>query len=409
MTLYGLRQLDRPAASPVTTGALLLLALLTVGPLVVEPRPVAFLSPYPAAWMTWTAEAAVLGLMAVALGVRAWLDGRDERPWLVLLFAALAGLMTAAHWFIVDMHHADWQRDLYEGVLNHRYDPPHRYRPLPYGFARLLERLTGDWTFSCVAYRWFFNFWFVWASYRLARLFHRPGRALLTLVPLVLLYPIANLYYWGQLTDPLSHTLFVLSFIYVLEDRPWPLAAVLVLGVLAKETALVVVPGYLACHARRGFSAWRTTAGLGAACVAAYVAARVTAGWSPGLGGINGAGLMIGTNLGFGEPIANLIIPLWENYLHPIGFVVVFFPVLAWRWRRIDPCLRTLCVVVAPLVLLSNVCFGWLYESRNYMPLIPLLMTAALPAGAPGRQVSPPTEAHKPEAPETKNGSEKSI
>jgi hypothetical protein len=88
---------------------------------------------------------------------------------------------------------------------------------------------------------------------------------------------------------------------------------------------------------------------------------------------------MIGTNLGFGEPIANRIPPLWENYLHVFLFVGVFLPPIAWRWRVLDPCLRNLCLVVTPLLLFSNVCFGWLYESRNYMPLVPLLATMAIP------------------------------
>jgi hypothetical protein len=122
-----------------------------------------------------------------------------------------------------------------------------------------------------------------------------------------------------------------------------------------------------------------TTVLLGLAATAAFFAVRST-GWQPEYGKINGAGLMITTNLGIGQPIASTPVPLWENYAHPLLFVGPFLVALAWRWRNIDLRLRTACVTLTPLLLGSNLCFGWMYESRNYMPLVPLLATAALPA-----------------------------
>jgi hypothetical protein len=380
----------RPRDSLVTAGGLVLLALLTVGPLLLEPRPADWFAPLASATATLATEGMVLGLMTLALAVRTFLDRGEDHPFgLALLFAALAAAMTAVHWQIVDSDptRLRWQReDVYLPLLNHAGDAPHRYRPLPYGFVRLLERATHDWLFSCLAYRWFFTWWFLWAAYRLARRYHRPGPALLVLFPAVALYPLSIWYYWGQLADPLSHSLFLLSIIYLLEDRPWPLAASLALGVLAKETVVLLVPVYLACW-WRDWRAWRTTGLLGGVCVAAYLAARLPQGWRPGLANVNGLdALMIGTNLGIGEPIAGSAAPLWENYLHPLLFVGIFLPALAWRWRRIDPGLRTVCATLTPLLVASNVCFGWLYESRNYMPLVPLLAAAVLPAS--GRSVA---------------------
>jgi hypothetical protein len=391
---------SRPPAPAAITGASLgLLAVLTVGPLLLEPRPADFLPPYSSTAATGFGVTVVLLLMGLALVVRVRLDRLSEprAAGNVVLFAVLAGLMTLIHWIEVDRlpDPAAWQRELYVGVLNHNFEAPHNYRPLPYGFTRLIEWITRDWTFACLSYRWFFTFWFVWASYRLARLFLNPNRALLALVPLAVLYPLSVLHYLGQLTDPLSHVLFVLAFMYLLEDRPIALAAALALGVLAKETAVIVAPAYLACYGRRGWRAWGITAGLGAACVAAFLVARLPLGWWPGYDNINGTtGLMIGTNLGFGEPIANLIVPLWVNYLHPLLFIGTFVPILAWRWRRIDPRLRALCLTVTPLLLISNVCFGWLYESRNYVPLLTLLTTMALPAAGASAQ-SDRKECHK--------------
>src|SRR5262249_25076503 len=159
----------------------------------------------------------------------------------------------------------------------------------------------GDFWFSCTIYRWFFNSWFLWCCLRFARLFLPPRPALLTLVPIVGLYPLSIAHYLGQLTDPLSHFLFVLALVYIVEDRWVALATVLVLGVLAKETAVLLVPAYLACTWRQGLSAFGKTAALGVACVAAFLAARLPLGWSLGYGSINGTeGLMIGDNLGIG-------------------------------------------------------------------------------------------------------------
>src|SRR5262249_31232257 len=177
--------------------------------------------------------------MGLALLTRARLD-RPSEPHAtrnIALFAVLAGLMTLVHWIAVDSRPEprEWQSNLYVRLLNGEYEAPHNYRPLPYGFARLVERLTHNWTFACLSYRWFFTFWFVWASYRLARRYLDSKRALLTLLPLVLFYPISILHYEGQLTDPVSHALFALAFIYLLEDRPLALAAALALGVVAKE------------------------------------------------------------------------------------------------------------------------------------------------------------------------------
>lgn len=385
---------DPPRYRWLTWLGLLLVALLSLPPLVAEPHPVAFVPP-PAAPITAASKALVVLLMTVAVGVRAWADRGDEpRPGLLALaLVGLAGILVACHWYEVDRFPSTetWQRDKYLDILNHRSDAPHQYRPLPYGFTRTLERATGDWWFACVAYRWFFTYWLLWAAHRLARRFLGPVPAAATLAPLLLLYPLSVLYYLGQLTDPLSHALFVLALVYAVEDR-WPaLLAALALGVLAKESAVVLVPGYLACRlgalpagAEARFPAARLllrTFALGLGCVAAFLAVRLPLGWRPGNEEMNGLPqLMVGTNLGIGKPIAWTFVPLYQNYLQPLLFVGPFLPPIAWGWRRLDGRLRGLVVTVPPLLLFSNLCYGWMYESRNYVPLLPLLATAALAA-----------------------------
>ena len=118
---------------------------------------------------------------------------------------------------------------------------------------RSLEHVTGDWTFSCVAYRWFFSWWFVWGCYRFARLWFSGPLSLLPLLPVAALYPLSVWYYMGQLTDPLSHSLFVFACLWTVRDRTALLAASLALGVLAKETVVLMVAGLLGLLlARRG-------------------------------------------------------------------------------------------------------------------------------------------------------------
>jgi hypothetical protein len=335
-------------------------------------------------------------LTAIILGTRSerLLAKEPSAPYVHELALLAAGL-TALHWYMVDTRwsheypartlHETWQRSLYLNVLNGVIvdtagdsQAPHVYRMLPYGFTRSLERVTRDWQFSCLAYRWFFLFWFLWFSCAFVARFHGPRAIWFCLAVTTLLYPLSILFYWGQLTDPLSHALFVLSLIYVVEDNWLPLLMALALGIGAKETAVVLVPAYGLCYWRQGLRALGKTALLGVTCVAAFLATRLPLGWAPGLGQLNGTeGLMIGTNLGIGQPLYRGAAPTWQNYLQPFLFIGVFVPWIVARWPQIDRRLRVLCCTLPPLVLLSSLCFSWLYESRNYMPLLPILVSAA--------------------------------
>ena len=378
--------------SPAPYAAVLglaVLAIVSILPLLFEARPISFLQPWTTAFGEWGSKGLVIVALGLVILIAGWLHRHDEprAGKLVFRFAVLAGLLTAVHWLMVDGQNEAWQRQLYLDILNHAEESlgqlrvPHQFRPLPYGLVRTLEGLTHDWLFACVAYRWFFMFWFLWLSYRFARIFHDVPGALLTLVVLPLYYPLSVQYYLGQLTDPLSHALFVLALICVVQDRWVTLAAALALGVLAKETAVLLVPVYWTCYWRRGWFTLAKTLVLGTACVAAFLAARLPLGWRPGNEDLNGlSGLMIGTNLGIGEPLATTTVPLAMNYLHPALFILPFLPMIFLRWRSLDPRLRVIFLTFTPLLLFSNLCYGWLYESRNYVPLLPLLTTMALPA-----------------------------
>jgi hypothetical protein len=366
---------------------LFLVAALAIPPLLLERLPVTYVEPYSTAFIAWLSQVAVVAAMGVAIRLAIW-AASDEDPsaiWVELPLIILAGLMTLWHWYHLDTPErlGGWQRETYFKIFNHTQEPPHLFRALPYGFTRTLERFTGDWTFSCLAYRWFFTWWFVWGGYRFARLWFSARLALLTLLPVAVLYPPSVWFYWGQLTDPLSHALFVFGFIWIVRDRTALLAASLALGVLAKETAVLLVPAYWACYWRGGWRPLLKATGLGVVCVTAFLAARLPYQWSLGYDKINGTpGLMILDNLGFAPPDRphQPAAPIYQGYLQPALFVLPFVPFVVWGWQRIDGRLKVMCLILTPLVLLSNLCFGWMYESRNYMPLLPLLATATLAA-----------------------------
>jgi hypothetical protein len=377
-----------------------LIAAMSLGPLLMERRPVDFVSPY-------ASEFARLGSMAlltaVMVGIVVWraaLDRADERAAIrrAVAFMVLAALLTAIHFIVVDRQTFDpvrspfvltWQHEDYRAVLNGTLagHVPHVYRPLPYGFTRTIELFTRNWRLACLAYRFFFTYWVLWAMQRFGAMFLPPSRAGWIIVVYVVLYPLSIWYYSGQLTDPLSHFLFILAMIWIVENRWAELAAAIALGVLAKETALLLVMAYFACYYRQGSAAWWRTVVLGLVAAVTYFAVRIHVGWAPDLCYINSNPvLMIRDNLGLPHRQYKSIAPLWQNLLHPLLFAIVWLVPAMLNWRAIDARLRAMAIVLVPLMLSVNLCFGWLYESRNYVPLLPLLLTMALAKRADGAE-----------------------
>jgi hypothetical protein len=391
----------------------LVVAGVALAPLLLEPRPVRFIGLLPTASVTGPKVCVALALL-LPIGLWLWADRRAlQRPALVgCALLVLAGAMTAVHAFTVDFAYvtipvptadggpphpqtipyaAVWQRHLYLAVFNNSAQPclgagtlPHIYRPLPYGFTRVLEWASTDWWFSCLAYRCFFNFWFLWATYRFVLRYTGPARAWLGVGLLVALYPFSLAYYWGQLTDPMSHALLTLGLIYIVEDNLPGLFVAVVVGVLAKETAGLLVVAYLAVHWRKGLPAFAKAAVVGVGAVAAFLATRLPLGWRPGSSPLHSiSGFMVTANLGVGTPVAPTTVPLLQRYFHLFLFTLVFVPFIVLRWRRTDPQLKALYLSLAPLIFLSSLCFSWMHEPRNFVPLLPIEAAIILAPAAP--------------------------
>lgn len=320
---------------------LLAVAVISLAPLLFEPLPREPVAAYTSAALSYVAKFVTLLVLSCAISVQALLE-RCRKS--IYLLCALAAAMTLVHFVMVDRQRKDaaWQSELYFDILNHhrdaeddQYRAPHQFRPLPYGFARSLELITGDRIFASWVYRWFFLYWFVWATYQFARLYLAPFRAALTVVPLALLYPFAIAFYMGQLTDPMSHALFIVSLLCVIQGRLILLAASLALGIMAKETVVIVVPAYCLYARYKGVQPGRIilrALGLGVVCIAAFLATRMPLeGWSFNNQSMNGnEQSMVTSNLltpawaarvGLDPPLYRSTVPMSQNYLQPLLFV----------------------------------------------------------------------------------------
>ncbi len=101
---------------------LFLIAVISLTPLLLEPRPVDWIASYQSTFAQWSTKAAVILVMVLILGLRAWLDRRQESAavLLTLAFAILAGV-TGVHWFRVDSvpgNMDEFQSRIYLGIFN---------------------------------------------------------------------------------------------------------------------------------------------------------------------------------------------------------------------------------------------------------------------------------------------------
>ena len=63
--------------------------------------------------------------------------------------------------------------------------------------------------------------------------------------------------------------------------------------------------------------------------------------------------------------------PMSVSYTH------LFLPFLAIGWDRTPAVLKRLALFLLPSLFLSSLVFGWLYETRNFMPLVSVLAVIA--------------------------------
>ena len=307
--------------------------------------------------------------------------GRGNVP-IILILAAISLLLVDVHRMYIDVPsniscqywqnatNDEWQRLVHEDILALNPNAiPHVYRFLPDSMVELFRYLTDDYSYARLLYRETLMFLFLYAVYYYARLYNRHDTALLTVLLYAVVYHISIRYYAGQLTDPLSHLAFVLSFIFLELDLFAYFALSVLIGVLAKESILVMMVYYLLVrrHDRKCLLKGGALLAVGVGLVAG-IRLYVVPGFE--YKDISGAG-----SVGF--VIDNL--RYYQKWINQIFFTVgIFVPFVVLSWRRSHPQVRQLVVFLLPLLLLSNAVFSWFGETRNLIPaVIPMaLMTA---------------------------------
>ncbi|MDQ2843210.1 MAG: hypothetical protein M3Y72_19665 [Acidobacteriota bacterium] len=294
---------------------------------------------------------------------------------LVFLIFLLTSLSNDIHHFYIDqasypagMSHLAWQieaqhlvTELYPAIA------PHSYRFLPNAMVRWLELLRVGFEPARDIYRLIVGLILFYAIYRYARLFTNYGGALIALLLSALIYPISFEFYFGQLTDPLSHLSFVLAFIFLETGDFAFLLTTILLGSLAKETVLAMA-GYYVLFCRKDSHYPAKSVTLCLSSLATYFGVRF---WV-----LHGA-------LQYKQVSGVTPAHAWENW-HGGRWLAVFClsvgalaPFLIPAWKQTPAALKHQVLFLLPVLFISGLFFSWLAETRNFMPLVFVLAVIA--------------------------------
>jgi hypothetical protein len=303
---------------------------------------------------------------------------RRQAICLALLVFSLTSVVNHIHSVTVDQGHnkffspellnTDWQIEIQNFVIG--LSPkaiPHSYRFLPNGIVRWMELCGTGYEPARDAYRLICVLLLFYAISRYAGLYTAYAGRMITLLLVAVAYPISFENYNGQLADPLSHLSFVLAFLFLANEEFWPLLTVLLIGSLAKETVLVMTLYYVLFH-RKEKNYIGKAALLCAGTVIAYFGVRLAI-----LKGTMNYVQVSATPLGHIRVNAGFL-PWIPAFLLTVG---VFLPFLAIGWDRTPAVLKRLALFLLPSLFLSSLVFGWLYETRNFMPLVSVLAVIA--------------------------------
>lgn len=288
---------------------------------------------------------------------------------LVLLVFLLSTFLNEIHSYNVD-HASNYiatipnqtlQEQLQDSVIH--LSPgaaPHSYRFLPNAIVFWMQ--LGGVRFDAARdiYRLLAGLLLFYAMYRFAGIYTGFTGSALAMLLVCAVYPISFEFYIGQLTDPLSHLSFVLAFYYLATEDFACLLSVLLIGSLAKETVLALA-GFYALFGPKGPHRSRNAIVLCAASIALYFAVRLFV-----LRGALHYGEVSGTNLAH-------IIDNWRDTKWQRLFVITggaYLPFLFIPWKNTPLLLKRLVLYLIPVLLLSSLLFGWLSETRNYMPAV---------------------------------------
>lgn len=296
-------------------------------------------------------------------------------------FLVLSFLLTELHFYITDIYRLKWQADQYIRILAGTYGPPHQYRFLPQGILWWLCLFSGDFLFSYLSYRFLFTFAVCLSLYKLSRLYNSHKDSLIVVLGYAVFYPLSILYYYGNLLDPMFHGVFILILIYCRNKKFWQVFFLLALGMFIKETVILAIPCYYLLNIESlrliGKKVFLQMFCLFIACLFLFLLCRIPFDFRYTLEGLNGTEqLMILSNLGFSGGMAQSTVSVFARYLHPVLFIFIWVPILIYKRKFLSRSLFCTSMYLAVSIYLTNLCFGWNYESRNFIPALSMLLVS---------------------------------
>jgi hypothetical protein len=302
--------------------------------------------------------------------------GRTRAAVVVFLALLLSTITNKIHNFNVD-HASNYiagvpnealQEQLHASVTRlSPTDVPHSYRFLPNAIVLWMQLAGVRFDAARDLYRLLTMLVLFYAIYRFARLYtHFLGGAIAMLLVCVV-YPISFENYIGQLTDPLSHLSFALAFLFLAAGDFASLVTVLLIGSLAKETVLALA-GFYVIFCRKEANYVIKSIALCAASFAMYIGVRLLV-----LHGVLHYRQVSGT-------MPNHIVENWLDIKWHRLFLLTagaYVPFLALAWRETPLLLKQLTFYLIPVLFVSSLLFGWLSESRNFMPVVFVLAVVA--------------------------------
>ena len=298
-------------------------------------------------------------------------------------FVLLAALLTDLHFFTVDVFNIRWQLDQYNGILNHTCQPPDQYRFLPQGTLWWMILGNGDFVFSYLAYRFFFTFLVCQSIYLFGRLYLTPRDAVIVVLLYAAFYPLSTRYYYGNLLDPMSHAVMLATLTCCQRRQSWQMFWLFVLGMFIKETMLLIIPCYYLMNSEtfrfRDSRVLGRLALLAVAGLVVFLACRIPFHFNYDFKTLNRTTeLMAYSNLGLARGQTQSTVSVFQRYLHPILFIFMWLPLIVWRRKMLPRSLFWTALYLAVAFYLTNLCFGWNYESRNFVPALIFLLVCTM-------------------------------
>jgi hypothetical protein len=285
----------------------------------------------------------------------------------VALLAVLLGVGNGMlHWQAVDRTWLDYQVDDHTRVIAGTFASPDQYRILAYLLAETLVRLGLPIHSAHEVWRVIFTSTSLYVFYRYLRGWFTPLVAVLGTFMLAAAIPLTYVYYMMQVTDPLNMLVFFLAFWVMREGKdPWliPLVGV---GMLNRESPVLIPVFYLAVRWRRPWQTWLPVlVASSALAVMVYFGLRLDYGPRPPCCST--------------DPIEHLLVNFtdWRAYLDSISVLNIAVWAGWLGWRRRPEFLRRLALIV-PLFLLPYLMFGTVREARYYLPVLAILIPMAL-------------------------------